>query len=158
MTKIFIVGGPGSGKTTYAKKLAAEFGIPHFDLDSINWKNQIKCCDCERPKSERLALRDKILDGNDNWVIEGVYTGDWIIPFIEQADKIIILKTPTWIRQYRIIRRSFRRLFRLEPRTHKESLISVLKLLYWSGQYNKYIPELLEKVKQAHKTAEIVKK
>ena len=40
MTKIFISGGPGSGKTTFAKKLAVENNIPHFDLDDIKWINQ----------------------------------------------------------------------------------------------------------------------
>ena len=157
MTKIFISGGPGSGKTTYAQELADKFNIPHFDLDDIKWKNQTKYCDCERTNAGKLALRDKILAENKNWIIEGVYTEDWIIPIIEQADKIIILKPPTWLRQYRIIRRSIRRLVHLEPRTHKESLVSVLKLLHLSGKYNKYIPELLEKIKRANKTAKILK-
>ena len=81
MTKIFISGGPGSGKTTYAKKLSAKMNIPHFDLDDIKWEKA--SFNSERPKEERLKLRDKILSENDSWIIEGVYFKDWIIPILE---------------------------------------------------------------------------
>lgn len=37
--KIYITGGAGSGKTTYAKKLSEKRHIPHFDLDKIKWMN-----------------------------------------------------------------------------------------------------------------------
>ena len=38
--KIHIVGGPGSGKSFLAKKLSRELGIPHYDLDDIQWVNE----------------------------------------------------------------------------------------------------------------------
>ena len=157
MTKIFISGGPGSGKTTFAKKLATENHIPHFDLDDIKWINQKNNFNVERPKQDRLALRDKILSENDNWVIEGIYTKDWIIPILEHADRIIILKPSTTIRQWRIIKRSLRRMLHIEPKTHKENIVTLFKLLLWSRSYDKYLPELLDKINKVGKKAEIIK-
>ncbi len=155
MTKIFISGGPGSGKTTYAKKLSAEMNIPHFDLDDIKWEHG--SFNRERPKEERLKLRDKILSENDSWIIEGVYVKDWIIPILEHADRIIILKPATWVRQYRIIKRSLKRIFHIEPNPYNENLITLFRLLIWSQGYNKNIPEMMKKVKKVNKTAEIIK-
>ena len=157
MTKIFISGGPGSGKTTYAKKLSKELNIPHFDLDDIKWINEKNCFNCERPKEERFALRDKILSENDNWVIEGIYTKDWIIPILEQSDRIIILKPSTRVRQLRILKRWLKKILGIEPKNHKENLITLFKLLHWSKSYEQYLPELLEKIKRINKTAEFIR-
>ena len=130
MTKIFISGGPGSGKTTYAKKLSSLTGIPHFDLDDIQWDKG--SFNCERPNEERLKLRDKILSENDNWIIEGVYFKDWIIPILEQSDKIIILNPSTPVRQWRIIKRFIKNKFNPENKKHKENIITLFHLLIWS--------------------------
>ena len=157
MAKIFISGGSGSGKTTYAKKLSKELKIPHFDLDDIKWINEKNCFNCERPKEERFALRDKILSENDNWVIEGVYTKDWIIPILEQSDRIIILKPSTRVRQYRIFKRWVKKILGIEPKTHKENLVTLFKLLCWSKTYEQYLPELLEKIERINKKAEFIR-
>ena len=157
MTKIFISGGPGSGKTTYAKKLSKKLNIPHFDLDDIKWINNENNFNVERPKEERFALRDKILSENPHWVIEGIYTKDWIIPILEQSDRIIILRPSKMVRQWRIIKRFFRRTLHIEQTKHKGNLISLFKLLFYSGSYDKYLPELLEKIHKLNKTAEFIK-
>ena len=159
MTKIYISGGPGSGKTTYAKFLSKQLNVPHFDLDEVKWIKGKNVFNQKRPKEERIALLNKILSENKDWILEGVYFQDWIIPVVEQADKIIVLKTPRRIRQIRIIRRSFRRAFHLEPKKHKENPIVLGKLLHWSHFYEtKYLPLLLEKVKKAGKECEILTK
>ncbi len=36
MTKLYITGGPGSGKTTYAKRLAQKLDIPCYDLEEVD--------------------------------------------------------------------------------------------------------------------------
>ena len=35
--KIHIIGGPGSGKSTIAPKMAATYHLPTFDLDDLFW-------------------------------------------------------------------------------------------------------------------------
>ena len=37
--KIHILGGPGSGKTTLAREIAALLNVPHHDLDDVTQKN-----------------------------------------------------------------------------------------------------------------------
>ena len=37
--KIHIIGGPGSGKSTLAESLSRKLGIPHVDLDDLQWNN-----------------------------------------------------------------------------------------------------------------------
>lgn len=36
MTKLYITGGPGSGKTTYAKRLVRKLDIPCYDLEEVD--------------------------------------------------------------------------------------------------------------------------
>lgn len=37
--KIIVIGCPGSGKSTFSKKLHAITGLPLFHLDNINWNS-----------------------------------------------------------------------------------------------------------------------
>ena len=57
--KIHIIGGPGSGKTYLANELSGNLGIPHFDLDELQWDNQSGDYGTKRDPSERDALLDK---------------------------------------------------------------------------------------------------
>jgi len=36
--KVLVFGNSGSGKSTYARALAAREGVPYLDLDSIVWE------------------------------------------------------------------------------------------------------------------------
>lgn len=38
LRKIHIIGSVGSGKTTLARKLSNQLGIPHYELDNVVWK------------------------------------------------------------------------------------------------------------------------
>lgn len=149
MAKYFISGGSGSGKSTYAKQLSEQLNIPHFDLDDIYWITYGH----SRPKRERDIMLNKILTTNPSWIIEGVYSSAWVIPIINDADKIIIINPPTWKRQWRIIKRYLVNRFDDTQNSHNETLTSVSKLLHWSQQYeSKYLPELIHRIQNAHKT------
>ena len=60
--KIYITGGSGTGKTTYAKYLAKKHNITYLGLDSVKWrldtdKAFTKC----HPREERVKILKKFL-------------------------------------------------------------------------------------------------
>ncbi|MBR5313959.1 MAG: adenylate kinase [Clostridia bacterium] len=68
MKKIMIIGCPGSGKTTFAKKLHGKTGIPLYHLDMI-WHLPDKTTVSREEFDKRLK---KILEKNE-WIIDGNY-------------------------------------------------------------------------------------
>lgn len=156
--KIYIMGAAGSGKTTLAQKLAVKYQVPHFDLDKIKWENTATY-NQKRDKVERAQMLADVLKNNTDWICEGVYFRDWIYPVLEAADEVIILQPPRYLRQYRCLRRSIRRLLKLEPSKYKESFSSVYQLLRWSHDYDtKYLPLALDKIKRDNIKYRILKK
>ena len=88
MTKIHIIGGPGSGKTTLAQELSAKLHIPHYDLDKVK---------LEGKRAIDLALEAA-------WITEGIYL---IVtePFLYAADYIVLLEVSWPVAAWRIISR-----------------------------------------------------
>ena len=132
--KIHIIGGPGTGKTYLAEKLTKQFGIPHYDLDDLQWDNQSENYGTKRDPQERDALLNRILE-KDVWIIEGVYYA-WCGRCFEKADRIYVLDVPRYQYRYRIIRRFIRRKLGLE-KGKKETLKSLSDLLKWADKYQK---------------------
>ena len=132
--KIHIIGGPGSGKTFLADKLTRQYGIPHYDLDDLQWDNAANDYGTKRDPQERAALLDQILQ-NDDWIIEGVYYA-WCRQCFADADRIYLLEVPRYKYTARIIRRFIRRKLGLE-KGKKESLKSLTALLRWADKYQK---------------------
>lgn len=130
--KIYIIGGPGSGKTYLAEKLSKELGIRHYDLDELQWDNNSDSYGVKRKPAERDRLLADVLKKND-WIIEGVYYA-WCQQCFYDADKIYVLSVPRYKYRYRIIRRFVRRKLGLEP-GKKETLKSLSQLLKWADKY-----------------------
>ena len=55
--KIHIIGGSGSGKSHLAETLSAKYGIPHYDLDELQWDSS-GAYGQERAPEERRRLLD----------------------------------------------------------------------------------------------------
>ena len=144
--KIHIVGGPGSGKSFLAKKLSRELGIPHYDLDDIQWVNE-GGYGTKRDITERDALLRQILQ-KDQWIIEGVYYA-WCGRCFEDADRIYLLTVPRRVYRYRILRRFLRRKLGLEP-GKKETLSSLSALLKWADKYQRVNLAEIRKLLEAY--------
>jgi adenylate kinase family enzyme len=145
--KIHIIGGPGSGKTFLAEKLSAQLGIPHYDLDALQWDNTSLSYGKKRDALERDALLREILQ-KDDWIIEGVYYA-WCGQCFEDADRIYLLSVPRYQYRYRIIRRFVRRKLGLE-KGKKETLKSLSDLLKWADKYQRTNLVEIRRILQAY--------
>lgn len=138
--KIHIIGCSGSGKTYLAEALSEKYNIPHFDLDDIQWDNNVDGYGVKMPIEKRTELLNKILE-NDSWIIEGVYYA-WVGDSFRDADKIYVLDISKRVYTYRIIKRAIKRKLGFE-KGKKETLKSVYNLLKWTDTFqNKSMPEI----------------
>jgi len=77
--KILVFGNSGSGKSTYARGLAAREGLAHLDSDSIVWglgepgKIGPGKIAVQRPDEAVAASLRNFIDSHAAWVIEGCY-------------------------------------------------------------------------------------
>lgn len=67
MKKVLIIGCPGAGKSTFARKLASKTGLPLYYLDMI-WHRPDRTCvspaEFDTRLNEILSTEEWILDGN----------------------------------------------------------------------------------------------
>ena len=138
--KIRIIGCSGSGKTWLARRLSQKYGIPHYDLDAIQWDDRAETYGVKMPVERRTALLAEIL-AREDWIIEGVYYA-WVLQSFEDADRIYVLDVPKRVYIYRILKRFLRRKLGLE-KGKKETLDSLRKLLAWTDTFHKKnLPEI----------------
>jgi adenylate kinase family enzyme len=101
--RVNVVGVTGSGKTTFARKLAARLGYPHIELDALyhepNW--QAAPLHIFRERTHRALSADC-------WVVDGNYSKVRDIVWI-QADTIVWLNYPFPLVLWRLFRRTIRR-------------------------------------------------
>ena len=89
MKKIIVIGCPGSGKSTFSKKLNKITGIPLYHLDMIYWnKDKTKV-----PREEFIKELDSIIE-KGSWIIDGNYEST-MEKRIAACDTVIFLDYPT---------------------------------------------------------------
>ena len=131
--RIHIIGGPGSGKSYIATKLAERFGIPAHDLDDLFWDRTASSYRVRAESSERDHQLAAIAS-QDGWIIEGVYY-QWLAPSFDKADFIVVLTPSIWVRHWRVVRRFLLRKFG-KVVSKRESLVDLWHLLRWSHRYD----------------------
>lgn len=86
--KVLVFGNSGSGKSTYARALAAREGLTHLDLDAIVWEpGQIAV---QRSTESIAASLQGFIDSHPAWVIEGCY-GELVRAASAQSTLLVFL-------------------------------------------------------------------
>lgn len=100
--KLLIIGAPGSGKTTLAKRMSAAYSVPMYELEKILYV-VTETGKRKRSKKEMLVELAKI-DIKGPWIMEGLpdKTYDFLYGW---ADKIFWLDPPKKERDKRIFKR-----------------------------------------------------
>jgi hypothetical protein len=99
--RILVLGGAGTGKTSFSGKLARRLDAPHICLDEI-WRPNWSADDVP-------AFRDQIKEAHSGeaWVSDGNFalaTFDLRLP---QADLVLWLERPKWRQRVAVVRRLF---------------------------------------------------
>lgn len=87
--RIMIIGSPGSGKSTFARKLRDRSGLPLFYLDMIKHKS-----DGTEISSEEFDMKLMEILRFPEWIIDGNYQRTIDIR-MKKADTIILFDLPT---------------------------------------------------------------
>ncbi len=99
MQKILIIGSPGSGKSTFGKRLSEKLNIPLIHLDRLWWKEGW----VERSREEFDALLvNELL--KDKWIIDGNY-GRTVELRLQYADTVIFFDYNRFLCLWRILKR-----------------------------------------------------
>ncbi|MBQ4110059.1 MAG: AAA family ATPase [Clostridia bacterium] len=89
MKKVIIIGCPGSGKSTFGRKLKRITDLPLYHLDMMYW-NQDKTTVSKEIFIERL---EKTMN-NSQWIIDGNY-GSSMEMRLKECDTVFFLDYPT---------------------------------------------------------------
>ena len=101
--RVSVMGTSGSGKSTFAKRLARRIAAPHIELDAINWQagwRDLNTHDLEefrRRVAEAMAAETWVSDGNYRRVLDLI---------LARATHVVWLDYPRWVTMIRVFRRS----------------------------------------------------
>ncbi|PHM45578.1 ATPase AAA [Xenorhabdus miraniensis] len=107
--KVWIVGSPGSGKSTMSRKVASALGCKHVELDAIVWNKGWTKCDFLSANAEINQLNEK----HNSIVFDGGYD-QFRSTLYEVVDVVILMSVPFPISFFRVLRRSVKRVLTKE--------------------------------------------
>jgi adenylate kinase family enzyme len=95
-----VIGGPGSGKSTFARRLHEITGLPLFHLDKLHWRPGWVA----PPKEEWRELL-AVLSAREAWIMDGGYNSSFDLR-MPHADTILWLDIPRRIAFPRVLKRA----------------------------------------------------
>ncbi|MET0417189.1 MAG: adenylate kinase [Actinoplanes sp.] len=100
MTRILVYGVTGAGKSTLARRIGEQLGVPYHAMDDLTWEPGWV------PVSEEIQRqRVREVCAGDAWVIDAAY-GMWHDIVLARVDLIVGLDLPRWRSLGRLLRRS----------------------------------------------------
>jgi adenylate kinase family enzyme len=104
--RVLVMGSTGSGKSTFARQLAARIGAPHIEQDALNWDPG--WTDLSQADPEKLRERVRAAIVAESWTTCGNYSAVRGL-IIERATHLVWLDYERPIIMARVIRRSISR-------------------------------------------------
>ena len=104
--RIAVWGTSGSGKSTFAHRLAGLIGVPHVELDALNWQAGWRALNSRDPEEFRRRVEAAL--AAEAWVCDGNYhrVRDLVLA---RATHIVWLDYSRWVVMNRVLRRSLSR-------------------------------------------------
>lgn len=109
MQRIMVIGGPGSGKSTVARKIGGITGLPVVHIDKMYWEPGWVFRDVREMHAMVIAAAQK-----NAWVFEGNNSQTFQVR-ADRSDAIVFLDLPTWLRFSRIVWRTLSGYGRTRP-------------------------------------------
>lgn len=105
--RILLAGVTGSGKTSLARRISRDLGIPHRELDALNWGPGW---------TTRPDFRERVAEFADDpeWIAEFQYTSRIGMMLGDRADTVVWLDLPLRVSFWRLLGRTVRRRVRRE--------------------------------------------
>ncbi|MDF1794258.1 MAG: hypothetical protein P1U88_20260 [Thalassobaculaceae bacterium] len=89
--RIAILGNAGGGKSTLARRLASEHGLPYAEVDSFLWTPDWELT----PEAEYEARHGAVLAG-ERWMLDGMGRLGSLDTRFERATAVILVDLPLW--------------------------------------------------------------
>lgn len=103
--RVLVVGSSGSGKTTTARRIAGELGVPHIELDALHWGPGWTAATAGE-------MHDKVQKAisPDAWVVDGNYRSKIGTLVWDRADTVVWVNPPRPVAVWRSVTRTVRRI------------------------------------------------
>src|SRR5262245_43957895 len=92
MRRVVVIGNGGGGKSTLARRLAAQIACPCVEIDKVLWQPGWTLTPVEAYEAEHTRLIAK-----ERWVIDGLGRRESIPQRLARSTDIVLVDMPLWM-------------------------------------------------------------